>query len=51
MAVASPFRNACNVAVRNEIKLKKVTQLRIDFLQFADGAPIPGIVYKSSLRV
>ena len=51
MAVESPLRNVYKVNVKDEIKLKKVTQLRIDFLQFADGAPIPGIVYKSSLRV
>ena len=51
MAVESPFRNVCNVNVKNEIKLKRVTQRRIDFLQLADGAPIPGIVYESSLRV
>ena len=40
-----------NVNVKNEIKLKKVAHCPIDFLQFADGASIPGIVYEPSLSV
>ena len=51
MAVESPFRSAYNVNVKNEIKLKKVTQLQIDFLQFADGASIPGAVYEPGFHV
>ena len=41
----------CDVNVKNEIKLREVTQFRIDFFQFADGALIPGIVYESSFHV
>ena len=51
MAVESPLRNVYKVNVKDEIKLKKVTQLRIDFLQFANGAPIPGTVYEPSFHV
>ena len=34
-----------------ESGLKKVTQFQIDFLQFADGAPIPGVVYAPSFHI
>ena len=51
MAVESPFQSVYNVNVKNEIKLKKVTQLQIDFLQFANGASIPGTVYGSGFHV
>ena len=51
MAVESPFQNVYKVNVKNEIKLKKVTRLRIDFFQFADEAPIPGTVYEPSFHV
>ena len=49
-AVSFLNRKGCSVAllnnvnVQNEIKLKKVTQFPTDFLQFADGASIPGIM-------
>ena len=49
-AVSFPNRKGCPIAllndvnVQNEVKLKKVTQFPIDFLQFADGASIPGIM-------
>ena len=51
MAVESPFRNVYKVNVKDETKLKKETQLRIDFLQFVVRAPIPGTVYEPSFHV
>ena len=51
MAVESPVRSVYNVNVRNKIKLKEVTQLQIDFLQFADEASIPGTVYEPGFHV
>ena len=34
-----------------KLGLEEVTQFRIDFFQFADGALIPGIMYESSFHV